>query len=68
MRNHLTRLVRDGAVVVQDLQIASLRRLKDDVREVKAGLECGINLLNYDDVKEADKIEFYTRQTVARTL
>ncbi len=68
MRNHMVRLTRDGAVVVQDLQIASLRRLKEDVREVKAGLECGINLLNYDDVKEADKLEFYTRQTVARTL
>ena len=68
MRSHLVRLMRDGAVVAQDLQIASLRRLKDDVREVKAGLECGVNLLNYDDVKEADKLEFYTRQKVARTL
>jgi translation initiation factor IF-2 len=68
MRSHLVRLIRDGAVVGQDLQIASLRRLKDDVREVKAGLECGVNLLNYDDVKEADKLEFYTRQKVARTL
>ena len=47
------RLVRDGTVIY-DGRIASLRRFKDDVREVTAGLECGIVLENYPDVKEGD--------------
>ncbi|MGF1634358.1 MAG: translation initiation factor IF-2 [Phycisphaerae bacterium] len=62
------RLVRDGAIVTDGLIIESLRRLKDDVREVKSGLECGIKLSGYDDIKEGDKFEAYTRETVQRTL
>ncbi len=67
-RTSLVRLLRGGTVVREDLQVDSLRRLKDDVREVKQGLECGINLANYDDLKDGDKLEFYIREQVARSL
>jgi translation initiation factor IF-2 len=61
------RLVRDGTVIY-DGRIASLRRFKDDVREVTAGLECGIVLENYPDVKEGDVIEVYETRQVEQTL
>ena len=67
-RASMVRLIRDGGVIAEDLKISSLRRLKDDVREVKNGLECGVNLEGYDDLKENDKLEFFIRETVARTL
>jgi translation initiation factor IF-2 len=61
------RLVRDGTVVY-DGRIGSLRRFKDDVREVTAGMECGIVLENYPDVKEGDVIEVYETKQVEQTL
>jgi len=61
------RLVRDGTVVY-DGRIGSLRRFKDDVREVNAGMECGIVLENYPDVKEGDVIEVYETKRVEQTL
>jgi translation initiation factor IF-2 len=61
------RVVRDGAVVY-DGQLASLRRFKDDVKEVKDGLECGIGVENFNDVKVGDVIEAYRIETVARSL
>jgi translation initiation factor IF-2 len=61
------RLVRDGTVVY-DGRISSLRRFKDDVREVQAGFECGITLENFMDVKEGDIIEVYEKAQVERTL
>jgi translation initiation factor IF-2 len=61
------RLVRDGTVIY-DGRIGSLRRFKDDVREVTAGLECGIVLENYPDVKEGDVIEVYETRQVEQTL
>lgn len=67
-RDSLCRILRNGAVAAEELRIGSLRRVKDDVREVKQGLECGINLANYDDVKDSDKLEFYIRESVARSL
>jgi len=57
-RNSKIRLIRDG-IVVQDGEIGSLRRFKDDVREVDAGYECGLNIANYNDVKVGDVIEAY---------
>ena len=60
------RLVRDGTVIY-DGRIGSLRRFKDDVREVTAGLECGIMLENYADVKEGDMIEVYETRQVERS-
>jgi translation initiation factor IF-2 len=61
------RLVRDGTIVY-DGEIASLRRVQEDVREVAAGFECGIVLQNYADVKEGDVIEVYATRQVERTL
>ena len=61
------RLVRDGTVVY-DGRIGSLRRFKEDVREVAQGTECGIVLENYPDVKEGDVIEVYETKQVEQTL
>ena len=61
------RLVRDGTIVY-DGEIASLRRVQEDVREVAAGFECGIVLQNYADIKEGDVIEVYATRQVERTL
>jgi translation initiation factor IF-2 len=61
------RLVRDGTVIY-DGRIGSLRRFKDDVREVTAGMECGIVLENYPDPKEGDVIEVYETRQVEQTL
>ena len=66
-RGAKVRLVRDGAVVY-DGEIASLRRVQDDVREVAAGFECGIVLNNFADVKEGDQLEVYETRQVERTL
>ena len=64
-RNAKARLVRDGTVVYETT-IASLRRFKDDVREVAAGYECGIGLEGYQDVKEGDIIQAFEIEEVAR--
>jgi translation initiation factor IF-2 len=66
-RGAQVRLVRDGTVVY-DGRIASLRRFKDDVREVTAGLECGIVLENFADIKEGDVLEAYETRQVEQTL
>jgi translation initiation factor IF-2 len=58
-RNGKARLIRDGAVVAENLTIAGLRRFKDDVTEVREGFECGINLGNFQDVKMDDVIETF---------
>ncbi|HJV59675.1 MAG TPA: translation initiation factor IF-2 [Albitalea sp.] len=61
------RLLRDN-VVVYTGEIESVRRLKDDVREVATGFECGIKLKNYNDIAEGDQLEFFEVKEVARTL
>jgi translation initiation factor IF-2 len=66
-RGSKIRLVRDGTVVHTG-EIASLRRVNDDVREVAAGFECGIVLANYADIKEGDIIEAYETRQVERKL
>jgi translation initiation factor IF-2 len=65
-RNAQVRLVRDGTVVHEGT-LASLKRFKDDVREVQAGFECGIQLEGFNDVKEGDVLEFYETREIART-
>ena len=65
-RNASVRLLRDG-VVVHNGKIASLRRFKDDVREVLKGYECGISLENFNDIKVGDVIEGYRTEEVERT-
>ena len=64
-RNSKARLVRDG-VVVYESTVASLRRFKDDAREVASGFECGIGLEGYQDYKEGDLIQAFEEQEVAR--
>jgi len=66
-RGSRIRLVRDGTVVY-DGRVASLRRFKDDVREVQEGFECGIGLENFQDVKEGDVLEAYEVREIARSL
>ncbi len=66
-RNAKVRLVRDG-VVVYDGGLASLKRFKEDVREVAAGYECGVGLQDFGDIKEGDIIEAYELEEVARGL
>ncbi len=61
------RLLRDN-VVIHDGELDSLKRFKDDVREVKAGFECGLSLKNYNDIKEGDQLEAYEVLEVARSL
>lgn len=67
-KNARARLIRDNVVVRDDLFIESLRRVKEDVREVKAGLECGIKLAKFDDVKLDDVLDFYEIVKVDRIL
>jgi translation initiation factor IF-2 len=66
-RSARVRLLRDN-VVVHEGELDSLKRFKDDVREVKAGFECGLSLKNFNDVKEGDQLEAYEVVEVARTL
>ncbi len=66
-RNRPIRVLRDNVVVFEG-ELESLRRFKDDAGEVKAGLECGIAVKNYNDVKVGDQIEVFERVEVARTL
>jgi translation initiation factor IF-2 len=66
-RNAKVRLVRDGTIVFEG-GLASLKRFKDDVREVDEGMECGIVLENFHDIKEGDLIEAYETRRVERQL
>jgi translation initiation factor IF-2 len=66
-RTGRVRVIRDG-VEVYDGTIASLRRFKDDVKEVREGFECGIGIENFNDIKVGDVIENYRTEEVARTL
>ena len=64
-RSAKARLVRDG-IVIYDGSIGSVRRFKDDVKEVNRGYECGITLENFNDIKEQDIIEAYEMQEIER--
>jgi len=66
-RSARVRVLREH-VVVHDGELDSLKRFKDDVREVKAGFECGLNLKNFNDIQEGDQLECYEEIEVARTL
>jgi len=66
-RGAMVRLLREN-VVTWTGELDSLKRFKDDVKEVKAGFECGLSLKNYDDLKEGDQLEIFEVQEVARTL
>ena len=62
-KNAKVRVVRDGIVVTED-DIASLRRFKDDVKEVAAGYECGMGIEKYNDIKEGDVIEAFAMEQI----
>jgi translation initiation factor IF-2 len=66
-RGARVRVVRDGRVIQEDT-IETLRRFKDDVREVTAGFECGVRLANFQDIKVSDLLELLVDVQVARTL
>ena len=65
-RGSKVRFLRDGVVIWKGA-ITSLRRFKDDAREVQAGFECGIGLSDYQDLKEGDVIETYDEREIPRT-
>jgi len=67
LRNSLVRLIRDS-VVLYDGKISTLRIVKEDVKEVRAGYECGVKIAGFDDIKMGDIIEAYEIRHVARTL
>jgi translation initiation factor IF-2 len=66
-RTASARLLRDN-VVIWTGELSSLKRFKDDVKDVKAGFECGLSLKGYDDIKEGDQLEIFEVTEVARTL
>jgi translation initiation factor IF-2 len=68
IKNAKVRLIRDNIIVRDGLTIESLKHVKDDVREVKTGMECGIKLAGFDDIKVDDVLDFYEIVKVARTL
>jgi translation initiation factor IF-2 len=65
-RNALIRIVRDGVVIFED-KISSLRRFKDDVKEVADGYECGVGIDKFNDIREGDIFEAFIMEEVART-
>ena len=66
-RNTKIRVIRDGIVIYTGV-LGSLKRYKDDVKEVSAGMDCGLNIENFNDIKVGDIIEGYTEKEVARKL
>jgi len=66
-RSSMARLIRDGKIVYEG-KISSLKRFKDDAREVASGFECGIGIENFNDVKVGDSIEAFVKEEVAREL
>ena len=66
-RNASVRLLRNNTVVHTG-ELDSLKRFKDDVREVKEGFECGLSLKNFNDINEGDQLEVFEVQEIARAL
>lgn len=66
-RNAKVRILRDGSVVADNLDLASLRREKDDASEVREGFECGLVLRNFQDIKIGDVVEAFEMREIART-
>ena len=67
-RDALIRVTRNGVVIEHDRKLAQLKRLKDDAKEVRMGMECGMKIDGYDDIKEGDVLECYKKVEVKRTL
>ncbi len=67
-RDALIRVTRNGIVIENDRKLEQLKRVKDDAKEVRAGLECGMKIVGYDDIKEGDVLECYKKIEIKRTL
>lgn len=67
-REAFIRVTRNGVVVEHDRKLSQLKRVKDDAREVRAGMECGMKIDGYDDIKDGDVLECYKKIEVKRTL
>lgn len=67
-RDALIRVTRDGVVIENDRKLEQLKRVKDDAKEVRSGMECGMKIAGYDDIKEGDILECYKQVEVKRTL
>ena len=67
-RDALIRVTRNGVVIEHDRKLSQLKRLKDDAKEVRSGMECGMKIDGYDDIKEGDVLECYKKIEVKRTL
>ena len=66
-RNNNVRVIREG-IVIYTGELASLKRFKEDVKEVQSGYECGLNISNFNDIKVGDFIEAYKEVEVKRSL
>ena len=66
-RTSRLRLLRDNLVIFTG-ELDSLKRFKDDAKEVKEGFDCGLNIKNYNDIQEGDVLEFFEIREIARTL
>lgn len=67
-RDALIRVTRGGVVIEHDRTLEQLKRFKDDAKDVRAGMECGMKIVGYDDIKEGDVLECYKKVEVKRTL
>jgi len=67
-RSSMVRLIRESIVIRDDMSLDSLKRHKDDAAEVRAGMECGVKLVRYDDIKVGDVIEVYEQVEISRSL
>ena len=67
-RTAKVRITRNSVVIEDERTLDSLKRFKDDAKDVRAGMECGLKVAGYDDIKEGDILEFYRRVETARTL
>ncbi|MDP1661204.1 MAG: translation initiation factor IF-2 [Phycisphaerales bacterium] len=68
LRDALIRVTRNGIVIEQDRVLEQLKRFKDDAKEVKMGMECGMKIVGYDDIKQGDVLECYKKVEIKRTL
>ena len=67
-RDAFIRVTRDGVVVENNRKLEQLKRFKDDAKEVRSNMECGMKVAGYDDIKDGDVIECYKSVEIARTL
>ena len=67
-RDAFVRITRNDVIIEDNRKLEQLKRFKDDVKEVRSGMECGMKVIGYDDIKEGDVIECFKNIEVARTL